>query len=257
MGWTDLGWKCLGVSLLYVGGMFLNDAWDAGWDREHRPERPVPSGRISRGTVWLGAVLLLAAGLGALGVVEGRLMGLGAGLLGLIFVYTACHKRTAWAVVPMGGCRMLAYWIGGKMGVAVLPSGAAMAAGVVGAAYILGLTLVARGESQAGKPVSPLGERILVLFLVPVALSLSISLVWGGSVVLGVLWACLFLGWGGVIYSGVAGGRLSTGGVVGRLLAGIPLLDGAMAGSFVGWGGGVFVACFVLARASQRRVAAT
>ena len=36
----------LGASLLYLGGMFLNDAFDAEFDRQHRPERPIPSGLI-------------------------------------------------------------------------------------------------------------------------------------------------------------------------------------------------------------------
>ena len=35
-----------GATLLYLGGMFLNDAWDAPFDRQHRPERPIPSGAI-------------------------------------------------------------------------------------------------------------------------------------------------------------------------------------------------------------------
>src|SRR6516225_1509106 len=48
-----VGWVCLGATLLYTGGMFLNDAFDVGFDRQHRPERPIPSGQIRRRTVWL------------------------------------------------------------------------------------------------------------------------------------------------------------------------------------------------------------
>src|SRR5213075_1303788 len=40
-----------GVTLLYLGGMFLNDAFDVEFDRQHREERPIPSGRISLATV--------------------------------------------------------------------------------------------------------------------------------------------------------------------------------------------------------------
>ena len=36
----------LAVSLFYVGGMYLNDAFDAGWERQHRPERPIPAGQV-------------------------------------------------------------------------------------------------------------------------------------------------------------------------------------------------------------------
>src|SRR5690606_691834 len=52
--WTgELGWVALGMSLLYVAGMTLNDAFDAAWDRQHAPARPIPSGRISAKSVWI------------------------------------------------------------------------------------------------------------------------------------------------------------------------------------------------------------
>src|SRR5688572_33059243 len=53
-----------GVTLLYVGGMYLNDAFDADFDRQHRKERPIPSGAIAEALVWK---------LGALGLVLGEL----------------------------------------------------------------------------------------------------------------------------------------------------------------------------------------
>ncbi|MGA0407869.1 MAG: UbiA family prenyltransferase, partial [Limisphaerales bacterium] len=45
--WPILGWLCLGGSLAYVGGMYLNDAMDVSFDRSFRPERPIPAGAIS------------------------------------------------------------------------------------------------------------------------------------------------------------------------------------------------------------------
>src|SRR5436190_17496916 len=36
----------LGASAFYTGGMFLNDAFDAPFDRRARPERPVPRGEV-------------------------------------------------------------------------------------------------------------------------------------------------------------------------------------------------------------------
>src|SRR6202012_4891476 len=47
-----LPWLLLGTSFLYIGGMFLNDAFDVGFDRQRRAERPIPSGQISLATVW-------------------------------------------------------------------------------------------------------------------------------------------------------------------------------------------------------------
>src|SRR5476649_222894 len=59
-GWwlSDGGnfWKLplllVGVSALYTGGMFLNDAFDADFDQQRRVSRPIPSGQISVETVW-------------------------------------------------------------------------------------------------------------------------------------------------------------------------------------------------------------
>ena len=38
---------CVASACLYLAGMALNDAFDADIDREERPERPIPSGRVS------------------------------------------------------------------------------------------------------------------------------------------------------------------------------------------------------------------
>src|ERR1044071_7583847 len=55
-----------GVTLLYIGGMFLNDAFDAEFDRLHRKERPIPSGAISLQVVWRCGFTLLLLGNGLL-----------------------------------------------------------------------------------------------------------------------------------------------------------------------------------------------
>src|SRR3954468_4225694 len=43
---------CAGATALYIGGMYLNDAFDVEFDRLNRNERPIPSGAISVGDVW-------------------------------------------------------------------------------------------------------------------------------------------------------------------------------------------------------------
>jgi hypothetical protein len=39
----------LSVSLIYVAGMYLNDAFDRDYDAAERPTRPIPSGEVSAG----------------------------------------------------------------------------------------------------------------------------------------------------------------------------------------------------------------
>src|SRR5919106_4234732 len=52
----------LAFSLFYVGGMYLNDAFDARIDAIERPERPIPSGAISARAVFAAGFAMLAAG---------------------------------------------------------------------------------------------------------------------------------------------------------------------------------------------------
>src|SRR5687768_6342548 len=56
----------LAGSLFYTGGMFLNDAFDAEVDARERPERPIPSGRVSLAVVTFTGFGLLVAGLATL-----------------------------------------------------------------------------------------------------------------------------------------------------------------------------------------------
>ncbi|MGW6228351.1 UbiA family prenyltransferase, partial [Cellulosimicrobium cellulans] len=54
----------LASACLYAGGMALNDYADRDLDAVERPERPIPSGRISEGRALRVAVGLTAAGVG-------------------------------------------------------------------------------------------------------------------------------------------------------------------------------------------------
>jgi len=100
-----LGWLILAGSLLYTGGMILNDAADVKFDREHRKERPIPAGQVSLKAAWsVGIGMLL---LGAwMAFVKGAahpvfIMGL---MLCILF-YDLYHKPWAGSVVVMGACR--------------------------------------------------------------------------------------------------------------------------------------------------------
>ena len=96
----------LAGSLAYAGGTTLNDVFDAGFDRQHRPERAIPTGRVSRATAgWVGG-LQLAAGLGLL-VWLGASPYAAAGLAATILGYNWLHKRWTGSVILMAGCRVM------------------------------------------------------------------------------------------------------------------------------------------------------
>jgi 4-hydroxybenzoate polyprenyltransferase len=147
--WRVFVQLCVGASLLYIGGMFLNDACDEAFDRQHRAERPIPSGAISSRAVWMLSYVTL--GLGALVLIfTGRDLILPAlGLLACIVFYDVIHKQTAYAPVAMAGCRFLLYVVAGAAAIGGISAKLLWCAGAL-AAYIVGLSFIARKESERG-----------------------------------------------------------------------------------------------------------
>jgi 4-hydroxybenzoate polyprenyltransferase len=141
-------------SAFYEGGMFLNDAFDADVDARERPGRPIPSGLVSRATVYAIGYGLLAAGLlllavaAALSLVQpGPLVVVaGLGTCAAVLAYNRWHKGHAWSPIVMGACRAGLYV---TAAFAVSPQLSRML--LLGAAalwlYIIGLTHVARFET--------------------------------------------------------------------------------------------------------------
>jgi 4-hydroxybenzoate polyprenyltransferase len=137
----------LALALFYIGGMYLNDAFDAAIDARERPARPIPRGDAGRATVFLAGFLLLALGLGVTVVAGGIAGWSGAVLAAAIVLYDVVHKRTALAPLAMGLCRALCYFTvaamaGGTLGSWILLVGAS---GLF--CHVVGLTYAARQEA--------------------------------------------------------------------------------------------------------------
>ncbi len=246
------------LSLFYIAGMYLNDAFDARIDARERPERPIPAGLVSRRTVFdfgfgmmvLGETILVALGFGLRAGHAGwpALSGL---LLGTaIIAYNWHHKANPWSPLMMGLCRMLVYITAGLAFAVPGPAMLYLGAGLL-LCYLIGLTYVAKQET--------LGEvRNLwpLLFLaVPVIYGFKIA-PGGGS---GALLLLIFVAWIGV---GLWFLKRRRPGDVPRavisLIAGISLLDALLiAGAGapdVAW---LAVCGFLLTLALQRFVAGT
>jgi len=97
---------------LYLAGTFGNDWIDRNWDRAHRPERALPTGRFSPHSYAAAAIAFAIGGLVLAALASASALGTAAVLLVLVATYTWCHKRTAWAVLPMGACRGCLYFLG-------------------------------------------------------------------------------------------------------------------------------------------------
>lgn len=140
---------CFGATFLYVGGMFLNDAFDAEFDKEHRKERPIPSGAISLGRVWFWGFAGLSIGGFSLTLLGNTTAILALLLAGSILLYDAVHKRITFSPLVMAACRFFLYLAAGSTtieGVTGLTLWSAFAL----AAYIIGLSYLARQESLRG-----------------------------------------------------------------------------------------------------------
>ncbi len=165
-----LAQTAVAASLFYSGGMFLNDAFDANFDRAARPERPIPAGDVRRGETYaVGAVLLVAGEV--LLAPRGAALLLGALLIAAIVFYNARHKQVAVAPLVMGLCRGLVYGIAAAM--AGNLSLAVTIAALVMTAYIVALTVVARVSGPKARwrvPVMLAGISLLDAIVIAVAI---------------------------------------------------------------------------------------
>ena len=137
---------CAGATLLYTGGMFLNDAFDQAFDRQYRPERPIVCGQITAKWVWILGGIWLFLGTLCIGVLGGLSGVLALVLVAAIVLYDAVHKRTTMGPFLMAGCRFLLYLVAGSAAQGIIGRGVWWAAAALGV-YIVGLSFLARGES--------------------------------------------------------------------------------------------------------------
>jgi 4-hydroxybenzoate polyprenyltransferase len=216
----------LAMSLFYVGGMYLNDAFDREIDARERPERPIPSGAVSARSVFGVGFALLASGLA---LVAALALELGAGadaiaagaLLGAAIVaYDVWHKRTPWSPVLMGACRALVYLTAGALAGDRLQGELFWAAALL-LGYVVGLSFAARQENlariESAWPLAllaaPLGYAALVIDGAPLQHACFAGL-------------CAWIAW--ALWR-LMGPQPDLRGGVSLLIAGIPLLDALFA----------------------------
>lgn len=143
-------------SLFYVGGMFLNDAFDAAIDAKERPERPIPSGEIGRGVVFgwgfamlaLGIALLAWVGFGFAPRTGAWPAVAGIALAATVTFYDWNHKQNVFSPVVMGLCRVLIYVAAALCYTLALPEALQIGAALM-LCYLIGLTYVAKQENLA------------------------------------------------------------------------------------------------------------
>jgi hypothetical protein len=214
-GWNTPGavlLLCLGCTLLYTGGMFLNDVCDVDFDAEFRRERPIVSGALSRRAVIIVAAALFVVGVVLVATINGSSGMFAVGLTMLIVVYDWTHKRIRTGPLLMAGCRFLLYLTAASAGLAGITPRVLFFATALGI-YIAGLSYLARGESRP----AAISRNLWLLLFAPVVTALALN--HSVATALRCLPLILCIGWA------MIAGRERIGRAVGLLLAGIVLVD--------------------------------
>ncbi len=105
--WAILLLLAAASSCLYGGGVVLNDYCDVERDARERPDRPIPSGRVSRKAALCLTCALLGIGFALAASFSRRAGGIAALLIASIVLYDRLLKTTVLAPALMGLCRAL------------------------------------------------------------------------------------------------------------------------------------------------------
>ncbi len=137
------------ASLVYLGGVALNDVADAERDRDLHPDRPIPCGAAQRGRAAQLAAALLLAGCALSFLGAGTSAGLATSAAALLAV-----------LYDVGGKRL-------RLGGSLLMGGARAAnaaAGMLASALTLDFALTAPGPEVLAYPVAVGGYTVLLTF---------------------------------------------------------------------------------------------
>jgi len=213
----------LAMSLAYVGGMYLNDAFDQAIDAVERPSRPIPLGLVSGRSVFIAGFTLLALSLVCVVAIAMQSANVlpatisGILLCGCIIGYNAWHKNNPISPLLMGMCRLFVYSTC-ALSISAEPSSFVYLGAMMTLAYLIGLTYTAKQEHldkvSSWWPLAFLAAPILFgLYFAP-----SSYTVWA-SIIVTTVWISYCLRW--II-------RRNAGDVpkaVTGLIAGIALVD--------------------------------
>src|SRR2546426_214357 len=140
----------LASACAYAGGMALNDACDATLDARERPERPIPSGRITRAGAFpvAGLLLPLCLGLAAAPGLRPVLLA-----LGLLLAIAVALFVLGWGPGGLTGLvflALLAAWLGPPVRDAIADPAPRRIIGVIKAA-VLGIILLDAAFTSASR----------------------------------------------------------------------------------------------------------
>ena len=165
-GWEKLALLAGASMLLYAGGVVLNDAFDAHRDRIERPERPIPSGRVTRVGAFVFGAALLGAGILCAGALDSPSLLLAAAIALVVLFYDAAAKHhRLLGPLTMATARGLNLLLGVSSAPALLLGAAPLA--LLPFAHVATLTFLSRGETGGAVPWTVAVAIAMSLILAP------------------------------------------------------------------------------------------
>ncbi|MES2827232.1 MAG: UbiA-like protein EboC [Bacteroidota bacterium] len=140
---------CLSTIGLYSGGIIMNDVFDSKLDAVERPERPIPSGLISKNAATIFGGICFFIGIFAAGLLGKNTQYLAVAIMISCLVYDKFLKHSAvFGPINMGLCRGLNL----LLGISVLngPIQQYWYLAIVPIIYIAAITMISRGEVHGG-----------------------------------------------------------------------------------------------------------
>lgn len=166
-------WLLISTFGLYGGGVVFNDVFDAALDAKERPERAIPSGRVSRFEATILGVVLHT-----IGVLSAFQVNISAGIIAaIIVVLTIIYDSKAKHSVVfgpffMGLCR------GGNLllGISIIPVilWESWFLALIPIVYIASITLISRGEVSGGTKVHGYTAVGMIVFVIAALMLLTI-----------------------------------------------------------------------------------
>ncbi|MHC5538193.1 UbiA family prenyltransferase [Singulisphaera rosea] len=146
---------------IYAAGIALNDVFDYEIDLKERPNRPIPSGQVSRKfAAWLGGGLLTAGPLLALASGSASSFFVALILSLSVLAYDVGVKRTVLGPEVMGLCRGLNFLLGMSQAPDLGGPTAWLVASSL-ATFVTGVTWISRWETETGRVRGLLAGMIL------------------------------------------------------------------------------------------------
>ncbi|WP_242045614.1 MULTISPECIES: UbiA-like protein EboC [unclassified Calothrix] len=170
---VTLGWLLLATTGLYGGGIVFNDVFDAELDKQERPSRAIPSGRVSRENAAVLGMILFAIALFAASQVSGLSLAIAIFITCAALLYDSLAKHHPFfGPLNMGLCRGSNLLLGVSAVPAMILERWYLA--IIPILYIAAITAISQGEVHGGKKITGVIAVILIAIVLTAVLSLGL-----------------------------------------------------------------------------------